>query len=140
MDPQEEFQKALRGFWAAKDKQALTGRGEGTAGAVRGGKHFDTLQNLVAKVFLDDEFTPAQMFTGSNATLPGYYRPTKNWDLVVVQGTELVAAFELKSLGGPSFGNNSNNRAEEAMGNAIDVRAAYKAGYLGSIEPWLGYL
>lgn len=40
-----------------------------------------------------------------------------------------------------SFGNNFNNRVEEALGNATDFWAAYaKGGYTPSARPWLGYL
>jgi len=72
--------------------------------------------------------------------LPGYYRPTKAWDLVVVHEGVLVAAIELKALGGPSFGNNYNNRVEEGIGNAVDVWAGYREGLFGESRPWLGYL
>lgn len=37
-------------------------------------------------------------------TLPGYFRPTKLWDLLVVQEGRLIAALEFKSHVGPSFG------------------------------------
>jgi hypothetical protein len=30
-------------------------------------------------------------------TLPGYFRPTKLWDLLVIHRVELIAAIELKS-------------------------------------------
>jgi hypothetical protein len=47
-------------------------------------------------------------------TLPGYFRPTKLWDVLVIHDKRLLAAIELKSQVGPSFGNNFNNRTEEA--------------------------
>ena len=49
---------------------------------------------------------------------------------------QLVAAVELKSQVGPSFG---DNRTEEAIGNAVDVWRAYEAGTFGSVRPWLGF-
>lgn len=40
-----------------------------------------------------------------------------------------------------SFGNNFNNRVEEALGNATDFWTAYKKGvFKPSQKPWLGYL
>lgn len=48
-----------------------------------------------------------------------YFRPNKKWDLLVVDNNELVIAIEFKSQVGPSFGNNFNNRTEEAMGSAV---------------------
>ena len=72
--------------------------------------------------------------------LPGYYRPNKKWDLLVVDNNELVIAIEFKSQVGPSFGNNFNNRTEEAMGSALDIWTAYREGVFGTQRaPWLGY-
>jgi hypothetical protein len=60
--------------------------------------------------------------------------------LVIVEGN-LVAAIEFKSQIGPSFGNNFNNRTEEAIGSAADLWAAYREGaFKPSARPWLGYL
>ena len=74
-------------------------------------------------------------------TLPGFFRPTKQWDLVVVGQGNLLAAIECKSLCGPSFGNNYNNRVEEALGSATDLWTAYRDGSFDkSPRPFLGYL
>jgi hypothetical protein len=62
-----------------------------------------------------------------NLTLPGYYRPTKSWDVVIIHRQRLLAALEFKSQIG-SFGNNFINRTEEAIGNATDLWAAAKHG------------
>jgi type II restriction enzyme len=73
-------------------------------------------------------------------TLPGYFRPSKIWDLLIFHKDELVAAIELKSQVGPSFGNNFNNRAEEAIGTAHDLWTAYREGALGKQpRPFLGW-
>ncbi len=81
------------------------------------------------------------IFNRRRVELPGYFRPTKQWDLLVVSGRELVAAIELKSQVGPSFGNNFNNRTEEALGAALDTWTAYREGaFAASPQPWLGYL
>jgi hypothetical protein len=74
-------------------------------------------------------------------TLPGFFRPTKLWDLLVMNQGRLVAAIEFKSQVGPSFGNNANNRCEEALGTAIDLWTAYREGAFGeSKRPFAGYL
>ncbi|HVO95967.1 MAG TPA: PaeR7I family type II restriction endonuclease, partial [Terriglobales bacterium] len=58
----------------------------------------------------------------------------------VLSGDTLVAVVEVKTQVG-SFGNNFNNRVEEALGNATDFWAAYREGlYKPSQRPWLGYL
>ena len=73
--------------------------------------------------------------------LPGYFRPEKQWDLLVVVDGQLLASIEFKSQVGPSFGNNYNNRSEESLGNATDLWAAYREGaFRPSPRPWLGYL
>lgn len=60
--------------------------------------------------------------------------------LVVVDG-RLLAVIEAKSQVGPSFGNNFNNRTEEAIGSAADLWTAYRDGaFSESPRPWLGYL
>ncbi len=63
------------------------------------------------------------------------------WDLLVVDHGVLRAVLELKAQVGPSFGNNCNNRAEEAIGNAADLWVAFREqAFLGSPAPWVGYL
>ena len=72
--------------------------------------------------------------------LPGYYRPEKKWDLLVIVADRLLVAIEFKSQVGPSFGNNFNNRTEEAIGNAEDIWTAYREGRFGHHPaPFLGY-
>ncbi len=71
--------------------------------------------------------------------LPGYFRAVKRWDVLVVHDGVLAAAIEFKSILG-SYGNNLNNRAEEAIGNAADLLQATEAGLLGDTPPWLGYV
>jgi type II restriction enzyme len=74
-------------------------------------------------------------------TLPGYFRPTKLWDLLVIQKSELIAAIEMKSQVGPSFGNNFNNRTEEAIGTAHDFWTAYREEAFGKQpRPFVGWL
>jgi hypothetical protein len=57
-----------------------------------------------------------------------------------VSDGKLLAGIEFKSQVG-SFGNNYNNRTEEAIGSATDIWAAYREGaFRPSSRPWLGYL
>jgi hypothetical protein len=73
-------------------------------------------------------------------TLPGFFRPAKDWDLIVKAGDDLIAVIEVKAHVG-SFGNNFNNRVEEALGSATDFWSAYReATFQPSARPWLGYL
>jgi hypothetical protein len=80
------------------------------------------------------------IFRKKAVELPGFFRPTKEWDLLVVSNRTLIAAIEAKSQVGPSFGNNFNNRTEEAMGSALDLWTAFREqAYLESPQPFLGY-
>jgi hypothetical protein len=136
---------AVKAYWAFKDNQlatalALQSTAEGSAKGVRGGRQFEPVVKLLASFFTDAGYPVSSIHARGLATvLPAYLRPTKNWDLVVVHRGVLVAAFELKALGGPSFGNNYNNRLEEAIGSATDLAQAHAAGLVGSEQPWLGY-
>lgn len=95
-------------------------------------------QDLLTEEGMPDD---AVFVRRGSTELPGFFRPTKRWDLLVVRGKHLLAAIEFKSQVGPSFGNNFNNRAEEAIGSANDVLTAYREGAFGaSPRPWLGYL
>jgi len=136
---------AVAAYWAAKGAQqaaaeAVSSTAEGSAKAVRGGGHFNPVANLLARFFTDAGY-PAESIaaSGRKTVLPGHFRPNKAWDLVVVHKEVLVAAIELKALGGPSYGNNYNNRVEEALGNAVDLSYANRVNLVGREKPWLGY-
>ncbi|GAA3011717.1 PaeR7I family type II restriction endonuclease [Actinokineospora diospyrosa] len=142
----EDFESAVVAYWDAKKMQRELSAikdavGAGTAAAVRGGKHFDSIALLMAKFFVDAGFPPEAIRVSKRQRLelPGYFRPQKQWDLVVTYRDTLVAAFELKALGGPSYGNNYNNRVEEALGSAMDLRRAALADLFPGEKPWLGY-
>lgn len=60
--------------------------------------------------------------------------------MIVKVGDNLIAVIEVKSHVG-SFGNNFNNRVEEALGSSTDFWSAYReATFKPSARPWLGYL
>lgn len=108
---------------------------------MRAGKHFDPIAALLAKFFLEAGYPPAaiRISRSQGLELPGYFRPHKQWDVVIAHENTLVAAFELKALGGPSFSNNYNNRVEEALGSAMDIRRAALEDLFPGERPWLGY-
>lgn len=98
------------------------------------------LETLLTDILLDAGLNQTYIKARTALELPGYYRPEKKWDLLVVADGRLVAAIEFKSQVGPSFGNNFNNRTEEAIGNAEDIWTAYREGRFGKgSPPFLGY-
>ncbi len=146
MSPIEEaFENAIRSYWEVRRSQAakkadLGLTDAGTRGEVTGGAHLDALSQMFEELFVAEGFDPSCIRRSQSVELPGFYRPTKKWDLLVIDQGLLVAAIEFKSQVGPSFGNNFNNRTEEALGNAVDVWRAYEAGTFGEVRPWLGYV
>ena len=139
--------QAVRHFWrarhlAAAGQQRRGIHDRGNRAAVTAGKNLDGFIAMVRRIIVDNGMAPADVYTGAraNLALPGFYRPTKVWDLLVVSRGRLVAAVEFKSQVGPSFGNNFNNRVEEALGSAADLNTAFREGVFGeSSKPFLGY-
>ena len=137
---------AVSHFWMTRHGQAQrqhdAGRSDqGARSAVTGGRQMDGFVLLVRQLIVDSGLSEDCIRTDTGLELPGYFRPQKKWDLVVVDDNVLIAAIEFKSHIGPSFGNNFNNRAEEAIGTAQDIWTAYREGaFRASERPWLGYL
>jgi len=137
--------RAVSRYWrtraAQQERQKQGGRlDQGLRSAVTGGAQMDGFAELFTELIARTAMPPACVFTNHSVELPGYFRPTKGWDLVVVRDRVLVAAIELKSQVGPSFSNNFNNRTEEAMGSAADLWVAYREqAYLASPQPFVGY-
>lgn len=144
-DLDQRFQQAVQAFWEARDRQQqkqVTGGkiDAGARGAVTGGAQMSALETLLTDVLLAAGLSPADIRARTSLELPGYYRPEKKWDLLVVADGQLLLAVEFKSQVGPSFGNNFNNRTEEAIGNAEDIWTAYREGRFGRhAAPFLGY-
>jgi hypothetical protein len=108
---------------------------------VTGGKHLDGFIGICRDLFVAGGVPEAHVYWRQKRELPGYFRAEKNWDLVVVADGNVLALIEFKAQVGPSFGNNFNNRTEEALGNATDLWAAYREGaFKPSTRPWLGYV
>jgi hypothetical protein len=144
-DIENKIKRAIRFFWNTRDGQisrqtANDVHDQGNRGAVTGGKQLDGFLELIREFLIENEVAKNIIFTDTKLELPGYYRPSKKWDLLVVDEERLILAIELKSQVGPSFGNNFNNRTEEAMGSALDIWTAFREGVFKNSSPWLGYL
>jgi len=146
-DYDAKTREAIRDFWEgrkrAKQKQLRSGKtDQGERAGVTSGKNMDGFTALVKAIVRANGLAHAQLHeTRSVLTLPGFFRPTKLWDLLVINEGRLIAAFEFKSQVGPSFGNNFNNRAEEAIGTAHDFWTAFREGAFGSqTPPFLGWI
>ncbi len=143
-DYEADFAAAVNDFWRIKSSQQAASEEAGTddgstSGSVRAGKHMDPFEALVRKVVQDAGITVDDS-PGDKIYLPGYYRETKSWDVVLQYQGHTLAVVEAKSQGS-SLANNFNNRVEEAIGQAADVWKSHERNLLVSgIRPWIGYL
>jgi len=138
---------AVRFFWtsrsAAQQQQKKSGKSDqGERSGVTAGKNMDGFIELFIDIIHENGLNNVEIHQKRSAlTLPGFFRPTKIWDLLVTHKEKLIAAIELKSQVGPSFGNNFNNRTEEAIGMALDFWTAYREGAFGNqSRPFVGWL
>ena len=144
-DLENRTRTAVAHYWRTLAEQASkqkTGDADrGTRSAVTGGKQMDGFCQLVNQVLTDNGMPSVHIYTSKKLELPGYFRPTKRWDMVVAHKGRLVAALEFKSQVGPSFGNNFNNRCEEAIGTAQDLWTAFREGaFVTGHRPFLGWV
>ncbi len=141
----EATAEAVAWYWLTRkrqrEKQLQSGRADqGARAAVTGGAQMDGFLRLFTRLITEAGVPSDCVFWKTALELPGYYRPTKEWDLLVVRNSQLVIALEAKSQVGPSFGNSFNNRTEEAMGSALDLWTAFREGAFGNgPQPFLGY-
>lgn len=152
-DFDNKIREAVQRFWMGRLDVSGTAQTGGRS-AVIGGKNLDGFSEVIKDVALFAQIPNENIIVTGKArlTIPGYFRPTKMWDALVIYKRHLVAAFELKSQVGPSFGNNFNNRSEESIGSAVDFWTAHReGGFANSIDekhiqadhgkpPFLGYL
>lgn len=144
---EEKAREAVRIFWLnreqAKLQQAASGKADqGERAGVTAGKNMDGFVTLLLEVVRANGLAHAEIHhSRATLSLPGYFRPTKLWDILITCQGQLIAAIELKSQVGPSFGNNFNNRAEEAIGTAHDLWTAYREGAFGEQpRPFVGWM
>ena len=146
-DYDKKARTAVKAFWsnraAAKQRQIDSGKSDqGERAGVTSGKNIDGFIALIIELVRRNGLVGAEIHQQrALLTLPGYFRPTKLWDLLVIIGGRLAIAIEVKSQIGPSFGNNFNNRVEEAIGTAHDLWTAYREGAFGKHpKPFVGWM
>lgn len=130
---------AIKSFWETKRKQLTASSDISNRGAVVAGRQLDAFAELFRTIAVGQGVPEKCIFT-RQACLPGYFRSSKDWDfLIIAPDKKLIAAVELKSQIG-SYDNNFNNRAEEALGSAVDLWTAFRENqFPGQAAPWVGY-
>ncbi len=142
----EKVSRAITHYWSTREKQAGKQKTSGSSdqgarSAVTGGAQMDGFIALMTEIIIEAGIEERYIFHNKHLELPGFFRPTKEWDLLVIRDEQLIIALEAKSQVVPSFGNNFNNRTEEAMGSALDLWTAYREGAFNkTVKPWLGYI
>ena len=143
---QKRLRRAIKHFWSTRETQSdkqgskSGSRDAGARTAVTGGRQMDGFINLVRDFLCENGMPRIHVYCEKRIELPGWFRPEKKWDLLLVADGQFLAGIEFKSQVG-SFGNNYNNRTEEAIGSATDIWAAYREGaFKPSARPWLGYM
>lgn len=142
---EDTLRSAVKRYWLTRNKQALAqGKGGhkdyGNRSAVTGGKQADGFAEWIQSIIDDCNVSGIEVSISKNITIPGFYRPSKDWDIVIYGPRhEIIGIIEIKTQSG-SFGNNFNNRVEEALGSATDALAAYREGlFAPGTKPWMGY-
>ncbi len=138
----DSIESAINHFWDVRNTQlsSKTTSDTGNRGAVTGGKQLDGFIDLIEQVAIDMRIPQSCIYKKGNQ-LPGFFRPAKDWDLLIITPKKkLIAVLEFKSQVG-SFGNNFNNRTEEAIGSAVDLWTAFRENaFPNQMAPWVGYL
>jgi len=129
----ELVRRAIHTFWHSRSAGIVNERQGAGRNAVVGGKNMDGFVEIV-RVVVEHCGLPASTvhIRKSKVILPGFFRATKNWDVLVIHEGRLLGVFEFKSQVG-SFGNNFNNRSEEVIGSAADLWVAHHRGAYGGM-------
>lgn len=134
-DYENRVRESIRAFWTSRKSSPSARMQGGARDAVIGGKNMEGFCELVRHVSAHCGLPATAVHTRrGSVVLPGYFRATKTWDVVVMYQQRLIAALEFKSQVG-SLGNNFNNRSEEAIGSAADLWVAHRHGAYMSALP-----
>ena len=98
----ERTTNAVAHYWqtraAQRKKQESGGKtDQGLRGAVTGGAQMDGFIDLFTELVTHTGIPSSCIFRKRAVELPGFFRPTKEWDLLVVRERTLIAAIEAKS-------------------------------------------
>ncbi len=144
-DIEARIREAVTHYWMTRTSQQQrhqkSGRADqGLRSAATGGTQMDEFVQFFSELIVNAGLADECIYQEKSLELPGFFRPTKEWDLLAIRDGALLAVIEAKSHVGPSFGNNFNNRTEEAMGSALDIWTAYREGaFRAGPQPFLGY-
>lgn len=136
--------KMYENLSVAEERQLERGtHDQGARSQTTGGKHLNPVAEVIKSDLVSFGYQEDNVYykNGTTLVLPGWFRASKNWDLLAFDGNDLLAVLELKSINS-SFGNNANNRSEESIGSAVDAAHAIKNELIPfrTVPPALGYV
>lgn len=132
--------EAVRFFWETRTSQGNTNQTESTnRGSVLGGRQMNGFLDILKTLAIEAGIKSEYIFT-KGSIIPGFYRANKDWDMLITSPShKLITLVELKSQIG-SYGNNFNNRLEEAIGSSVDFWKAFRNNQFPNQQaPWVGY-
>jgi len=142
---EDRLRKAVAHYWrtlAAQSNKQKVGMDRGRRSAVTGGKQMDGFCELVDWVLRENGLGEASIYVRSDRELPGFFRPTKEWDMLVVHEGRTVAALEFTSQRLPPLASDTSTRIEETIGMAEGMWTAFRQESNGRSRPrpWLGWV
>ena len=112
---EDRLRQAVQLFW------------RGRRDAAAGGENLAGFRDMIEDVVRQHGPAGCEVHRGNAAcVLPGFFRPTNPWDMVIVFQDRLLAALGLKSLCGPSFENDADKCCDEAVRSGYDFRAVQR--------------
>jgi hypothetical protein len=142
---EDRLRKAVAHYWRTLEAQAhkqKAGMDHGRRSAVTGGRQMDGFCDLVDWLLRENGLAEASIYVRSDREIPGFFRPTKEWDMLVVHEGHLVAGLEVTSQRLPPGGSDANTRIEDTIGMASDMWTGFREGSFGGARPrpWLGWV
>ena len=96
IDYSEKIADAIRFFWRRKQREQLSESGDtSNRGAVVGGKQMDGFVELLKEVACNAGI-PAEFIITDKNYLPGFFRSSKDWDMLVVSPSGKLVAGRAK--------------------------------------------
>ena len=141
----DRLRKAVAHYWrtlAAQSSKQKAGMDHGRRSPFTGGKQIDGFCELVDWGLRENGLDEASIYVRSDRDLPGFFRPTMEWDMLVVHEGRTIAAIEFTSQRLPPLASGTNTRIEETIGMASDVWTAFREGAYRAPRkrPWLGWV
>lgn len=138
----ELVKEAARFYWTARERRMQEAiRGDASThgiSAIRTGGRFDDLVTALIGALTEHGIDQSWIRVGRAAEFPGSYGLGRSaWDVAIFRDDIPLAAITIKTLGGPGYGNNFNNRIQELTSNAFAVRQ-HDGQSIERFRPYLG--